>query len=65
VYATLGRLEDRELVAHRMSDPVPVRGGRSRKVYDLTPAGRTALERATAMIVRMMDGLALGGGAES
>lgn len=57
VYATLGRLEDKGLLTHRLSDPVPVQGGRSRKFYDVTPAGREALNNSAAMLRRMMDGL--------
>ena len=56
VYATLGRLHDKGLVQHRLSDPQPVPGGRSRKYFHLTAAGRTALEHAAAMMARMLDG---------
>lgn len=62
VYATLGRLTDRGLLVHRLSDPEPVRGGRSKKVYEATVDGREAVRTATDMLRRMMDGLALGGG---
>jgi DNA-binding PadR family transcriptional regulator len=57
VYATLGRLEDKDLVRHRLSDPRPVQGGRSKKIYALTPAGRRALEHSTTMLSRMMAGV--------
>ncbi len=57
VYATLGRLGDKGLVDFRVSEPLPVQGGRSRKYCHLTPLGRQALEHSTGMLARMMDGL--------
>lgn len=57
VYATLGRLEDKGYLAHEVSAPVPVKGGRSRKFYRLTPAGSDALRHSATMLTRMMDGL--------
>lgn len=60
VYATLGRLEDKGLVDFRESDPLPVQGGRSRKYFNLTTAGKEALRHSTAMLSRMMEGLQLG-----
>jgi DNA-binding PadR family transcriptional regulator len=62
VYATLGRLEERGLLRSRESEPMPVRGGRARRVYTPTPAGRTALNEAATMLLRMMEGLAFGPG---
>lgn len=54
VYATLGRLEEKEMVKFRTSDPEPVQGGRSKKLVSLTPGGLSALEHSTAMLHRMM-----------
>jgi PadR family transcriptional regulator len=56
VYATLARLEEQRLVASRLGDPQPVRGGRARKCYHLTAAGARALAAATGMLRRMMAG---------
>lgn len=56
VYATLSRLEDKGLVRHTLSDPLPVQGGRTRKHFTLTPPGERALAHATAMLARMMRG---------
>jgi len=56
VYATLGRLEDKGLVAHSVSAPQPVQGGRSRKYFRLTGAGQRSLEHSTQMLSRMMAG---------
>ncbi len=62
VYAALGRLEEGGLLVHGLSDPIPVRGGRSRKLYRLTDAGREALSASASMLVRMMDGVLLNPG---
>ena len=56
VYATLGRLGDKGLVRHELSEPEPVPGGRSRKYFHLTPAGRNALAHSASMMSRMMAG---------
>ena len=56
VYATLSRLEDKDLVRFRISDPQPVQGGRSRKYFMLTAAGHRALRHSTGMLARMMAG---------
>ena len=53
VYTTLQRLEDKGLLTSRASDPMPVRGGRSRRHFSLTGAGEHALretERHTASL---------------
>ena len=62
VYATLSRLSGKGLVAFRVSDPLPVQGGRSRKYARLTPAGRRALEASTAMLARMIPAVSGGAG---
>jgi DNA-binding PadR family transcriptional regulator len=62
VYATLGRLEERGLLEHELSEPIPVRGGRSRKLYRLTAAGRSALATSTSRLTRMMEGVPLARG---
>ncbi|MGH7604537.1 MAG: PadR family transcriptional regulator [Gemmatimonadaceae bacterium] len=46
VYTTLQRLADKGLVTSRQSDPLPVRGGRSRRHFSLTGAGARALREA-------------------
>jgi DNA-binding PadR family transcriptional regulator len=56
VYATLARLEEQALVSARLGDPQPVRGGRARKCFRLTPAGDRALAAASGMLKRMMAG---------
>jgi len=46
IYATLQRLEDKDLLMSEETDPLPVRGGRSRRRFRLTTAGRAALRQA-------------------
>lgn len=56
VYATLARLEAKDLVRFWMSEPLPVQGGRARKCFRLTAAGDRALTHSTSMLARMMQG---------
>jgi PadR family transcriptional regulator PadR len=58
VYATLARLEEKGFVRFRISDPEPVQGGRAKKYFSLTRSGARALRHSTAMLARMIDGLA-------
>ena len=58
VYATLSRLFDKGYVTFRVSDPLPVPGGRAKKHASLTPEGRRALAHSTAMLHRILPGLA-------
>ena len=46
IYTTLQRLEDKGLLSARASEPLPVRGGRSRRHYVLSGAGAQALRSA-------------------
>ena len=57
VYKTLLRLEAKRLVVARISEPTPERGGRRKKLYLVTPAGRRALERSLAALRKMSRGL--------
>ena len=56
VYATLSRLEEKRLVRHTLSDPLPVPGDRTRKHFTLTASGERALAHAAGMLGRMMQG---------
>lgn len=49
MHNVLDRLEGKACVAKVMTPPRPVRGGRSRKSYQLTDTGMEALERAERM----------------
>ena len=62
VYATLSRLEAKGYLTFTVSDPTPVPGGRAKKYARITPEGRRALQHATAMLQRILPGLAADGG---
>lgn len=49
VHAVLTRLEEKGLVISEMSDPTTERGGRRKKIYLLTAAGRKSLEEANEL----------------
>jgi PadR family transcriptional regulator len=57
VYKTLMRLEAKGFLTTTVSAPEPRRGGRRRKLYRLTAAGRRVLERTLATLDRMARGL--------
>jgi len=57
VYKTLLRLEAKGLVAARIGEPTPERGGRRKKHYLVTPAGRRALERSLGALRKLSRGL--------
>ena len=57
VYTTLQRLEDKGLLRSRASDPVPVRGGRSRRHFTLTGAGARAIRDAERHAVAVWAGV--------
>jgi DNA-binding PadR family transcriptional regulator len=61
VYAALGRLEDKGLVATTIGAPTPVQGGRARRYVQLTKAGRQALSHSAAMLARMIPSSVLAG----
>lgn len=57
INTTLGRLEERRLVAGRIGDPVPGRAGRPRKYYALTPAGARDLQKSYVTIRALAGGV--------
>ena len=60
VYKTLGRLEEKGLVTSYEGDPTPQRGGRRKRFYEVTLAGRHALKQSVGALRRMAAGLDLG-----
>ncbi len=46
VYTTLDRLETKGFVVSQTTAPLPVRGGRSRRHFTVTAAGRRAIRQA-------------------
>ncbi len=45
VFVMLGRLEKKGFLASRLADPTPERGGKSKRMYELTDEGRQELAR--------------------
>jgi len=50
---------DKGFVAFTLSEPAPIRGGRSRKLVSLTAPGCRALRETTESLTRMLDGVTL------
>jgi PadR family transcriptional regulator PadR len=57
IYTTLQRLEDKGLLVSRASEPLPVRGGRSRRHFRLTGAGSRAIRDAERQHASMWAGV--------
>jgi DNA-binding PadR family transcriptional regulator len=59
LYTALDRLERKGYVNSTLSDPTPTRGGRSKRHFRITPAGRGALQQSREFLARMWAGLKL------
>lgn len=59
VYTTLQRLEDKRLLRSFLTEPTPVRGGRSRRCYALTAEAHRVLSEARQVHGRMWAGVPL------
>lgn len=57
IYVTLHRLERRGLVQSGLGDPTPARGGKAKRVFAVTPAGRRALKASRAALRKLSDGI--------
>ena len=57
VYKTLGRLEGKGHLRTRMAPPTRERGGRRKKLYNLTPTGLEAARRSLADLRQLSEGL--------
>jgi PadR family transcriptional regulator PadR len=60
VYKTLTRLEEKGFVVARVSEPTPERGGRRKRYYTVTAAGRRSVRQSVEVLRRMARGLDLG-----
>src|SRR5687767_1556394 len=58
LYTALDRLEQRGLVASRLGEPTPQRGGKRKRLYTLQPAGERALARVYESMRLMANGVA-------
>jgi DNA-binding PadR family transcriptional regulator len=59
VYVTLSRLDKKGLVESWMGDPSPTRGGRAKRHFKLSEAGREALSEARNVLDQLWAGLKL------
>jgi PadR family transcriptional regulator, regulatory protein PadR len=57
LYTALDRLEKRGLVASRLGEPTPQRGGKRKRLYTLQPAGQRALAQAYETLRQMASGV--------
>ena len=57
LYVTLDRLEEKRMLASRVGDPTPRRGGRPKRYLSVTPSGVAALRKSRAAWMRLWDGL--------
>ena len=60
VHTTLTRLEEKGLVLSRFGDPTPQRGGRRKRYFTVTPAGKRAVRDSIGAIRRLAQGLSVG-----
>jgi PadR family transcriptional regulator PadR len=61
LYATLDRLEGKGYIRSWFADPTPIRGGRSKRYFQLLPEGEQALASYKSMLDRMWRGVRLKG----
>lgn len=59
VYTALKRLESRDLVTTALGEPRPERGGKARRLVELTPAGVAAVRASLSDLTALSDGLPL------
>lgn len=57
LYTALDRLERKGYLLSEMGDPSPVRGGRAKRFYTVTSAGREALCGTRALLLDLWRGL--------
>ena len=57
IYKTLIRMEGKGLVAATVGEPTPERGGRRKKHYGITAAGRRALDQSLSALRKLTQGL--------
>lgn len=57
IYTTLQRLESKGLLTSRAGEPLPIRGGRARRLYALTGAGSRAIGEARKQSALIWSGV--------
>lgn len=59
LYRTLDRLEAKGFLSSTFSDPLPERGGRSKRYFHIEPPGVRALRQSQQELAAMWDGVQL------
>ncbi len=62
VYVTLDRLEHKGLLQSWLGEPTAERGGKAKRLFEVTPAGRAAAQVAVQRTRALAAGLKLGAG---
>jgi PadR family transcriptional regulator, regulatory protein PadR len=57
LYTALDRLEAKGCLRSRVGDPLPERGGRSRRYFTVTPVAVRALKHSKQALLRLWQGL--------
>ena len=57
LYTALDRLETKGCLRSRVGEPLPERGGRSRRYFSVTPAAVRALKQSKQALLRLWRGL--------
>jgi DNA-binding PadR family transcriptional regulator len=57
IFTMLDRLEKKEMLRSSLGDPTPERGGRAKRIYQLTMDGREALIQIKEVEKAMWDGI--------
>ena len=57
LYTALDRLETKGCLKSRVSDPLPERGGRSRRYFSVTPSAVRALKQSKQGLQRLWQGV--------
>jgi PadR family transcriptional regulator len=57
VYAALERLQQKGMVATRLGDPTPERGGRAKRYFRVTRAGLQQVRKTRKTLVALWQGL--------
>lgn len=57
VYITLDRLEQKGYLSSYLTDPTPIRGGKAKRCYEVTPIGVNALSHSRIALLSMWEGL--------
>lgn len=57
VHASLQRLEEKGMIASRMGDPTPERGGRRKRLFSITTYGRQTLQEIQAVRSRLWSAI--------